>query len=410
MRLLWVNDVPLPNSSQDSFAGYVRSRLAMADQLVRHGHSVHFVGTSNRFKHWPSTPTRRYCISAFPVWRIPKFGVMLYSLTMGFYLLWYVYRHKPDIVIVDLAATHSALPIAVLSKLRLVSSRVILDIRSFPVSADQTKWEHTWGDHRLGWRVSIAERFFSGITVITPFMRQLLAKQLHMSEKQIGVWSSGVDLEEFHPSDSSELRRKVGVDGRFVVMYHGSLSLERGIQETFAAILCLARTLPNMVFVVLGSETASGLKSVTTLLKAMEQSAGLFGHLLFMPAVPMHMVASFLGVADVGTLAWPALMHHRTGSPLKLMEYLAIEKPVAVTDLEATREVLGDSPCAFYARSNDPGDLVDAIRRAYERRSELPQLGRLGRLVVAERFTWDSQAAMLITYLESVVRVRNKED
>ena len=93
----------------------------------------------------------------------------------------------------------------------------------------------------------------------------------------------------------------------------------------------------------------------------------------------------------------------RSSSPLKLMEYLAVAKPVIVTRIEAFTEALRGSVAGIFIEDNRPASIAAAIRHAYEHRARLPDRGRSGRQVVEGRFTWDRQAAVLEAYLRKGV-------
>lgn len=230
-----------------------------------------------------------------------------------------------------------------------------------------------------------------------------MAKQLGLVEDRIGLWSSGVDVAEFTSRINSSLRTELGLKDRFVIMCHGTIAHERGIQETFAAILEVAKSYPDVMLVLLGRDSTRGSSSVTEVLKKMEESANIKGHLLMLPEVPVCSVADYLNLADIGIVPLRPIMAYRTSSPLKLMEYLAMGKPVVLTDIEAHRDMLGNSISAFYSSSYSPKHLAEAIIRAYYKRSEFAQLGKDGRALVSGRFTWDAQAKSLEAYLKSVI-------
>ena len=80
------------------------------------------------------------------------------------------------------------------------------------------------------------------------------------------------------------------------------------------------------------------------------------------------------------------------------MEYLAMCKPVIVTDIETHRAVLGKQKYGFFVRDYEPKTLVRGIREVLEKASELPNFGKLSRKIANERYTWKRQALKIKAY------------
>ena len=109
-------------------------------------------------------------------------------------------------------------------------------------------------------------------------------------------------------------------------------------------------------------------------------------------------------MADVGILPFPELMWWRVSCPLKLMEYLAMEKPVIVTDIEAHRHVLDGIHCGLFISSNRPADIAQGILKMYQNREQLGTIGKEGRIRVQDKYTWEAQTIKLEKYLYSIIK------
>ena len=76
--------------------------------------------------------------------------------------------------------------------------------------------------------------------------------------------------------------------------------------------------------------------------------------------------------------------------PIKLVEALAMGKPVIVPDLPVFRDELGNDPAGWFFRSGDAADLSRAIEGALENEEKLKKTGARARdYVLAER-CWHS--------------------
>jgi glycosyltransferase involved in cell wall biosynthesis len=78
--------------------------------------------------------------------------------------------------------------------------------------------------------------------------------------------------------------------------------------------------------------------------------------------------------------------------PLVLLEAWACGTPVVCTTVGGMPEVVEDGKNGFLVPPNDPRALGDAVRYLHENPREARQMGREGRRLVEERFTWDAVA------------------
>lgn len=74
--------------------------------------------------------------------------------------------------------------------------------------------------------------------------------------------------------------------------------------------------------------------------------------------------------------------------PIKLVEALALEKPVVVPDLPVFRNELGDSGAGWFFKSGDPNSLADVIMRVLKNPTELDKAGKRGREYVMRCRSW----------------------
>jgi glycosyltransferase involved in cell wall biosynthesis len=104
-------------------------------------------------------------------------------------------------------------------------------------------------------------------------------------------------------------------------------------------------------------------------------------------------------MCDLGIVPLPNIPDWRYQCPLKLIEYLSMEKPVVVTDIPANREVTGESDFAIYVSSADPEEFAKAIKYAYDNRVRLEEAGVAGREIIEDRYNWRKIAQEFEHYL-----------
>jgi glycosyltransferase involved in cell wall biosynthesis len=233
-------------------------------------------------------------------------------------------------------------------------------------------------------------------------MGRVLAIRYGLQADRVGVWTSGVSLQHFDPKRHGEaargrLRQELHLGQRLVVLYHGSLLSERGLSQAIQGLGLARDRVPDLAVVLIGSGNARET------LRQEVARLDLADRVRLVDAVPYDEVPAYVAMADAGLIPWPDRMEYRVGSPVKLMEYLAMEKPVLATDIEAHRDVLGAAPYGFYSASNEPADLGGGLAALHAvGRAELARRGEAGRELARSRLTWDEQARALTSFLGSL--------
>jgi glycosyltransferase involved in cell wall biosynthesis len=110
-------------------------------------------------------------------------------------------------------------------------------------------------------------------------------------------------------------------------------------------------------------------------------------------------VPSYIAMSDLPIVPLPDHPNWRNQCPLKLLEYLAMEKAAVLTDIPANREIVGKCECGIYTSSVDPEEIAQAITHAYHNRDSLGKWGKVGRGIVEDRYTWEKVAKELLDYL-----------
>lgn len=304
-----------------------------------------------------------------------------------------------DVVVVRPINFHPTLPLWFLWRkiLRRKRPKFVLDIRSLAVDLSGNWWGKAQ-QIRFDSSYRIAFRYFDGLTMITEKMKKDLQTEANNFEKRICVWSSGVDPNHFDPDNVSDSRSELRFKDRFVIMYHGIFSPNRGLQQAIEAIALVRKSYPEVMLFLLGNGPAQ------TELEEQVRTLGLENYVIIHSSVPFEDVPRYIKSAQVGILPFPDLDWWNTSSPIKLCEYLAMGKPVIVTDIEAHRAALGNLPCGFFTPDHHIESLAHGIKTALNNASELSALGQIARKTSIDRFTWARQACKIKVYFQDLVK------
>ena len=372
MRILW-----FPRLQADIDRFHRVTWRKMAEVLQEEGHTVRVAVAGAPEEENGSIPLPLW---AFRGGRLLSFwilGRIAFSRELS--------RFRPDVVILDPFSFWFAFPTLLFRNRPLF----VLDHRT-PLDHDSRKGR---GGAKLlarflerisGWA---SRRFFDGITVITPYYRERLLRQGAEPER-VGVWGSGVDTDLFDPARQKGLSRPPWLEGKFVLMQHGELSYNRGILEV-VEILRKQRE-PRVALVLLGDGPARRE------LEGLAQEPDLRGRLFLLDPVPFEEVPSRLLWADMGVLLYPETEYWRCNHPLKLLEYLAMERSVLAGELFRPLDPQGGSvsfldaaSLASFLASPPPEEL-------------LRDRGLQGRRMVLEHWSWRAQGERLTEFLRSL--------
>jgi len=329
-----------------------------------------------------------------PLIYVPIISPLLYTIFVFFFQPIYILITRPQFVIAEPSSTIlGSIWNPILN--HIVKFKTILDIRSIPVEIKGFRGfvEKTFYD----FSIHMSKKFFDGITTLTPLMKMDICKQFHIDTRFVGVWTSGVSIDLFLPEkyNGFEMRRKLGLDDKFIIFYHGVFMISRGLLETIESIEIIKRKYPKIVLFLLGK--GSALQDMEELIKARKIRDNVIIH----DAVDYMSVPNFISMCDVGIIPLPDLPDWRHQCPLKLLEYLAMKKVVIVTDIPANREVIGNCKCGIFVSSNKPDEIAKAIIKAYNNKAKLKEWGSYGREIIEKKYSWEKVAKDLENYLLS---------
>jgi len=321
---------------------------------------------------------------------VPFGRLKLYRLLLALILPYLCLKYKPDFVLTDWMSAELTQLAVFFQRLGILKCKFVHDVRTVPVKEDGGK----------SWRIyagslEFARANFDGVTTITEHLRDEITAKFGIPAQAMAVWTSGVDVEHFRPRDAAELRHRLGLEGKFVAFYHGNVQQNRGVAELVEA-MDLLRDLSEVYLLVVG-----GGHEWSTLERIKQEKR--LARVILQPGVPYSEMPEWIAVADLCVAPLPDHPWWRVSSPLKLMEYLAMGKPVLLTEIPAHRAVIPSDEDAFYVPRCHPQDFADGLRRALRERPRSAEMGPRGRDRATSDLTWKGQAAVLKKYLERVL-------
>ncbi len=276
---------------------------------------------------------------------------------------------------------------------------LLMDVRSLP--APGRRWAARGRRVLFRMGVAVGASIADGVTIISQALHEELIHGLGLSgDKPWTVWGSAVDAARFDPGrfsadDVGRLRSDLGLSDKYVVLYHGAMDVRRGLDavvQSFAVLRARGDERARLLLVG-GDYDVEALRSLVARESLVER-------VVFVDTVPYEMVPLYVAAADAGVVPLPDEAIWRTSSPLKLFEYLAMEKPVIVSDIRAHRDLLQPSHGACFMHGFGAEAVADAIQAAMaSSEDDVRANGARAREMVTREYSWSSQAGKLLAFV-----------
>ncbi len=243
-------------------------------------------------------------------------------------------------------------------------------------------------------------QFARARAVIAP--RPSIVPEPHRDKVERVHW--GANTEEFTPpasgAETAELRARLGIEGREIVVSHGSFQPWHGLTVYPEVVAQVTARAPGTVFLFLGR--SRGLQAIEQEVRA----RGLAGSCRFAGPVEFAQVPRYLGLASLALApfavrAYPPLQ--RFGffwSPAKVFEYMACALPVVTTDQDYLRQVVAAEGAGVCVAEDDASAMATAIVELLGDAGRRQRLGRAGREAATARYSWQAH----VRQLEGILR------
>lgn len=209
--------------------------------------------------------------------------------------------------------------------------------------------------------------------------------------------SWGANVGRFCPGlDGSIARARYGFEpDDYVVGYCGTFQRWHGL-DILLDVAEQTRATPSMKFMLIGEH-----RRAADLMRQVERRQ-LSARFVFTDRVPYEMVPGTLAATDVCVAPFVTRRHRGMGDgsrysldPLKVFEYLALEKPVVTTAVASVADLFRDYDHLRMVPEGDSDAFTQVLLRLRADPEAAQSMARAGGAIVRERHTWHAHAAQL---------------
>ncbi len=198
--------------------------------------------------------------------------------------------------------------------------------------------------------------------------------------------TNGVDLERFKPigDGAQPTRTRLGIDKKFVIGYIGGMQPWQGVEEFINA--AHATNDERFAFLIVGGNSVWRKRDIIKL-----------------PSMSREAIPKYYAACDVLVLPRPINVATAVAAPTKFAEYVAMGKPVLVTDVGDASFLTRQYRCGFVARSNKCVDLIEGFRYLKALSDEeLCKMSEQSRKLAVDLFDWKKISNKINSVIENL--------
>jgi glycosyltransferase involved in cell wall biosynthesis len=239
------------------------------------------------------------------------------------------------------------------------------------------------------WSCRLANR----VIEVNESYRQTDIERNHVAPERAWVVRNGPDLQRvsLRPPDP-ELRARAAT----LIAYVGNMASQDGLDHLLGALHKLSYELgyQDWFCAIVGKAEAPEK------LRALSDQLGLGERVWFTGFIPDEQMLTILSSADICVTPDPANPLNNKSTMIKVMEYMALGKPVVAYDLAEHRVSAGEA--ALYARPDDTHDMACQIARLIDDPELRARMGAIGRQRVEQELAWDYSAQRLLKFYDAL--------
>lgn len=204
--------------------------------------------------------------------------------------------------------------------------------------------------------------------------------------EKLKVLANGVWPDDFSPSaPDTELIHELGIEGKAVIGYAGSIVDYEGLELLCDAVEILAQERDDLAVVIVGDGPA--MRNV----RARVEGSASEPLVTFVGRVPHSQVARYLSVFDVMPFPRLPLIVCEEVSPMKPFEAMAMGKAVVVSSVAALTEIVTDGVDGLAFTKGDAESLAAVLGRLIDDPALRARLGAEARTTIETKAAWSAR-------------------
>lgn len=212
---------------------------------------------------------------------------------------------------------------------------------------------------------------------------------------------NGVDIKKFKASKNNRktIRKELNLKKKIVIGFIGSFRPWHDLETLIESFQIIYNKNPRSHLLVVGNGT-----NKNELLKY-SKNIGISNNITWTGYVPHHQIPKYISAMDICVAPYKNESNFYF-SPMKVFEYMALEKAVIAADIGQLSELISDRQTGLLYAPGNTSQLRDLIQELIKNTELRDKIGKNARKWVMKSRTWDSNAKII---LESVNQILKKQ-
>lgn len=264
---------------------------------------------------------------------------------------------------------------------KLTGAKLILDLHDLMPEFYASRFETDLTSRPVRliiWQEQLSCRFADHVITVSEHWRQTLIQRGVAADK-CSVVMNVADDRIFHWS--ADHAKPAGANGRFRLIYHGSIVYRYGLDLAILAIDQVKNDIPNIELVILGKGNYVDTLNQMVQELHLEQQVVIHNELR-----PTEELPEIINTADLGIVPYRNDTFTSGLLPTKLMEYAALGLPTVAARTTAIERYFNHTMVALF-EPDDVNSLAQCLRELYASPERLAALVQ-GSKIFNERYCW----------------------
>ena len=235
------------------------------------------------------------------------------------------------------------------------------------------------------------------IIALTHSLKNFVSIYYKVQEEKITVVPNGTDINKFalkeeYKKKAKEIKESLNLLDN-VVMYAGYVDKINGLTDIANVIPEIIRKRPDVSFIFIGHGPEEN--------KIIALSKRYPRNVKFLPMVHYNEMPIYYQMCDLFIIPRPSTISAETVTPLKLLEAMAMEKPVLGSNVGGIAEVIKHGENGYLFEKGNMESFRKTLLEILNRDNS--QIGMNARKTIVDNYTWDKSAKILQKVYEGLV-------
>ena len=181
----------------------------------------------------------------------------------------------------------------------------------------------------------------------------------------------------------------------FTLLYLGDTGLRRGLNTVLESLKFLIPLIPNIKVVIVGKSKEDGVLKDYVIKNNYQRYVSFTGWQDF------NLFQSYILASRIGICPIHKNLHHDTTYANKIFQYMALGKPIVVSDCTSQKNLVEKYRCGLVFSDRNSKDFADKIMTIYKDKDYYKELSKNASSSVANNLNWETTSESLTNIYNS---------